>query len=82
MNSIGIDGIGEDFDFILYELYSICLEERPEIAVDAVRTGIVIHPIANNRLVFDWVRLGFAYTEKKQRRAIAALPAVGAVLGC
>ena len=70
LNSIGIDGIGEDFDFILYELYGICVEERPEIAADAERTGIVIHPIANNRLVFDWVRLGFAYPEKSKEERL------------
>ncbi len=70
LNSIGIDGIGTDFDFIFYELYSICLEERPEIAADAVNTGIVIHPIANNRIVFDWTRLGFAYPEKSKEERL------------
>ena len=83
VGTFGIDGINTDFDFIFYDLYGICLQERPEVAADAVREGgIVIHPIASNRLVFDWVRLGFAYPEKKQRGAIGAFPAIGEVLEC
>ena len=67
---LSVDILAPGLDFILYDLWGICLQERPEKAAEAVREGgIIIHPLAKNGLVFDWMHLAYAYpdTSKEER---------------
>ncbi len=64
---LGVDFLGSGIDFILYDLYGICLQERPEIAAEALREGgIIIHPLSKNALVFDWLHLAHGYPDKSK----------------
>ena len=52
-------------DFILYDLYRIFLEEQPEKMAEAIREGgIIIHPIVQNNMYFDWHYLEEKYPGK------------------
>ena len=54
-------------DFVLYDLYSIFLEEQPEKVAKAIQEGgIIIHPIIKNGLLFDWLYLKHKYANKSK----------------
>ena len=64
---LSVDLLEPGLDFILYDLYSICLQERPDKAAEAVQEGgIIIHPLAKNGLVFDWFHLAYGYPDKSK----------------
>lgn len=69
---LSVDLLDPGLEFILYDLYGICLQEQPEIAAEAVREGgIIIHPLAKNALVFDWLHLAHGYPDaSKEERLV------------
>ncbi len=68
---LGVDLLEPGLDFILYDLYSICLQERPDKAAEAVQEGgIIIHPLAKNGLVFDWMHLAYGYPDASKEERL------------
>ena len=68
---LNVDILDPGLDFILYDLYGICLQERPEKAAEAVREGgIIIHPLAKNGLVFDWMHLAYGYPDASKEERL------------
>ena len=61
----GLSFFDVHIDFILYDLYSIYLEEQPEKVAEAMQEGgIILHPIVKNGLLFDWLYLKYKYADK------------------
>ena len=63
----GLNFFNVHIDFILYNLYSIYLEEHPDKVAEAIQEGgIIIHPIIKNGLLFDWLYLKYKYAGKSE----------------
>ena len=58
-------------DFILYDLYRIFREEQPEKMAEAIQEGgILLHPIVNNGLYFDWYYLAKKHPGKSKEELL------------